>query len=368
MNLIMFNINLDMRIAQLIDSLEAGGAERMAVNYANALNRNIGFGALVTTRAEGHLKDQLDKNVVYGFLNRKSTFDFKALFLLIRFVIKNEITHVHAHSSSVFFAVLLRLRFPTLTIVWHDHYGWSEQLDRRPKFALQVASQFVKGIITVNHALQSWSQTHLFCKRVLYLPNFVGIHSATSLPAISLHGEEGKRIVCLANLRPQKNHSMLLEVAQQLKATHPDWTFHLVGKDFQDAYSGQLRATLFQMKLESHVFIYGTQQEISGILKQCSIGVLTSDSEGLPVSILEYGLAGLAVIATQVGEVGQVLTGQNGILVPKGDSVSFFNHLSQLINNVSLRQEYGEALQEHIKQTYSVATVIPKYLKWMNEN
>ena len=67
-----------MRILQLIDSLEAGGAERMAVSYANALNRNVGFGALVTTRAEGSLKNQLDKNVVYSFLNRKSTFDFNS--------------------------------------------------------------------------------------------------------------------------------------------------------------------------------------------------------------------------------------------------------------------------------------------------
>ena len=71
----------EIRILQLIDSLEAGGAERMAVSYANALNRNIGFGALVATRTEGALKNQLDKNVVYGYLNRKSTFDFKALLI-----------------------------------------------------------------------------------------------------------------------------------------------------------------------------------------------------------------------------------------------------------------------------------------------
>ena len=39
-----------MRIIQLIDSLEAGGAERMAVSYANALSEDIEFSALVATR------------------------------------------------------------------------------------------------------------------------------------------------------------------------------------------------------------------------------------------------------------------------------------------------------------------------------
>ena len=125
-----------MRILQLIDSLEAGGAERMAVSYANALNRNVGFGALVTTRAEGSLKNQLDKNVVYSFLNRKSTFDFKALLLLRRFVIQNKITHIHAHSSSVFFGALLKLLRPKLRLIWHDHYGNSEMLNERPVFVL----------------------------------------------------------------------------------------------------------------------------------------------------------------------------------------------------------------------------------------
>ena len=44
-----------MRIVQIIDSLEIGGAEKMAVNYANALSERIVFSGLVTTRREGNL-------------------------------------------------------------------------------------------------------------------------------------------------------------------------------------------------------------------------------------------------------------------------------------------------------------------------
>ena len=63
-----------MRIVQLIDSLEAGGAERMAVNYANALANEIDFSALVATRKQGPLLDQLDPTVSYLFFNKKRTF------------------------------------------------------------------------------------------------------------------------------------------------------------------------------------------------------------------------------------------------------------------------------------------------------
>lgn len=47
-----------MRIIQLIDSLEAGGAERMAVNFANGLASKADFSGLVCTRKEGLLKNQ----------------------------------------------------------------------------------------------------------------------------------------------------------------------------------------------------------------------------------------------------------------------------------------------------------------------
>ena len=81
----------EIRILQLIDSLEAGGAERMAVSYANALNRQLGFGALATTRSEGQLKNQLDKDVFYVFLNRKKTLDIKALLLFRKILLLNKL-------------------------------------------------------------------------------------------------------------------------------------------------------------------------------------------------------------------------------------------------------------------------------------
>ena len=53
-----------MRILQIIDSLEAGGAERMAVNYANALAITIEFSGLVATRKEGPLLNQVNNGSI----------------------------------------------------------------------------------------------------------------------------------------------------------------------------------------------------------------------------------------------------------------------------------------------------------------
>ncbi len=95
-----------MRIIQIIDSLEPGGAERMAVHYANALAARIEFSGLVVTRKEGALDSQIDAKVSYLYLNKKKTVDFKALFVLRNYVRQHNVTIVHAHSTSFFLTLL----------------------------------------------------------------------------------------------------------------------------------------------------------------------------------------------------------------------------------------------------------------------
>ena len=59
-----------MRVLQLIDSLDAGGAERMSVTIANALSTRIDRSYLCTSRKEGVLKSDLKKDVGYLFLRK----------------------------------------------------------------------------------------------------------------------------------------------------------------------------------------------------------------------------------------------------------------------------------------------------------
>jgi glycosyltransferase involved in cell wall biosynthesis len=356
----------EIRILQLIDSLEAGGAERMAVTYANALHQELGFGALACTRAEGMLKQQLLSGVVYTFLARKNVFDFAALLRLYRLINQHHITHIHAHSSSVFFAVLLKLLCPSVRLLWHDHYGKSEMLEQRPFWTLRIASLFVTQIIAVNQQLVHWSKEKLWCKKVTYLPNFT--LPDTSVAVTQLHGTMGKRIVCLANLRPQKNHMLLLDIAKVISQSHPEYTFHLVGKDFNDAYAATIKATIVSYGLQDTVFLYGSCDDIPAILNQSTVGILTSDSEGLPIALLEYGFYNLPVVVTAVGEIPEVVThDKEGFVVPKNDSLAFINALQELLDNPNLQATFARQLNEKVVAQYSSEAVLKNYLKLLDE-
>jgi len=356
-----------MRIIQIIDSLEAGGAERMAVNYANALSAKIEFSGLVATRKQGPLLNQIKDTVSYLFLNKKSAFDIQSILQLRKFVIANKVEIVQAHSTSFFTAFLVKLSCPKIKLIWHDHYGDSEFLSKRPSVVLRAILPFFNGIIAVNQHLKNWAEQKLHFKNVIYLPNFPAEESRIAEPTI-LNGIQGKRIVSLANLRVQKNHFLLLEVAKIIRISHPDWTFHLVGKDFDDDYSKKIKKVIFENNLENNVFLYGSRQDFKNILKQATIVILTSKSEGLPVALLEYGLYGKPAVVSNVGEIPLVIKdGVNGFLVETGSVQMFYDSLVKLMEDESLRTDFGKALQKTIENKYSEQAVLLHYSIWLSK-
>ena len=347
-----------MRVIQIIDSLEAGGAERMAVSYANALAEKIEFSGLVATRKEGPLLNQMDQNVSYLFLNKKGTIDFGAIFRLRKFVKKNKVTVVHAHATSFFTAVLVKLVDPQIDIIWHDHYGARVNESRNSNFILFLSSFLFSAVFVVNHQLQAWALKTLLIKKVFYIPNFA--MSDIHVPKETfLKGDDKKRIVCVANLKKPKNHIAILIAFHELKLHKLGWSLHLIGKDYQDGYSRILKEFVSTNNLENHIFIYNSRNDIQHILSQATIGILASTQEGFPVALLEYGLAGLAVISSNVGYCSSIIKEDfNGLLFTPSDGKQLPQQLCKMISYPELRTSFGLHLQQIVVSNYSKESIV----------
>lgn len=352
-----------MKVLQLIDSLEAGGAERVAVNLANVLAAKIDCSFLCATRKEGILKDTIGYKVEYFFLNKKKIVDLKAIKQLNTYVKEKEIQIIHAHSSSFFLATIIKLLNRHIIIVWHDHYGKSEFLDERKFKMLRFCSKYFSHIFSVNATLKEWALQKLKTKNITYLPNFtVAVSNGKAIT--TLNGIFGKRIVCLANLRPQKDHMTLFKAFNEVIKSYPDWTLHCVGKTFNDSYFYTIKDTIDNLGLKDHIFLYGSRPDVFNVLKQCDIGVLSSVSEGLPIALLEYGVSSLAVIATKVGECKTLIKNDyNGLLVTPDNIGQLSKALSLYIDNKNLRTSHATRYNEHIKKEYSQEITIKTIIK-----
>ncbi|UZH55624.1 glycosyltransferase [Salinimicrobium tongyeongense] len=355
---------INMRVLQLIDSLRPGGAERMSVNYANALAKRIDGSFLCCTRMEGLLKSQLAPQVGYLFLEKRSRFGLKALFKLRSFARKNKINIIQAHGSSWFMAVLLKISLPKVKLVWHDHFGERAEKKLKPGI-LSIFSRYFDGIICVNSQLKDWAEKNLNCKKVSYIPNFPSrLVEGGALPGLNV--TEGFKIVHLANLKQPKDHLTLLKAFQILVEIDSSVSLHLIGKEEEDLYSKELKKFLKENGLNEKVHFYGEQGKVADFLAQADVGVLSSSSEGLPVALLEYGLAGLPVVCTAVGEC-EAVVGGNGLVVPPKDAEAFFKALQYYFENEIERNRDAVAFQKRVFQNYSEEQVVEQLLDFLKE-
>lgn len=351
-----------MRVLQLIDTLNLGGAEKMAVLFANSLIEKTDFSGLVTSRNEGLLKNNLDDKVKYLALFRKSTLDFSAFLRLRNFVKYNKVDIVHAHGTSFFVASLLKIVYPKIKIVYHEHFGGRKNETGFQNKLLIFLSIFYSEIIVVNDDLAIWCKKYLCCKNISILPNFI-ISDKTENKVTFLKGEQGKRIVFLANLKHPKNHLFFLNAFLNLNLKNNSWTIHLVGKNFKDDYSSAIENFIIANKLEKSIFLYDVCHDISHILQQADIGILASTDEGFPVTILEYASAKVPVLVSDVGYCAKIVAnGYSGLLFDPNNSEDLEQKLSSVTSSSTKRFDFAENLYSFCNLNFSCEIVVKKLL------
>lgn len=352
-----------MKVIHIIDSLATGGSESMTVNLANAfVERNIDT-FLCVTRKKGVLKKKLDSKVKYLYLDRNKTLDIKAFLRLRKYINNNNISVIHAHTTSSFIGFILKIITKKNVLIWHNHTGAYVNLKGYKLLTLKFISYFFEAIINVNKELNEWSRNTLNSKRSIFIPNFADLNATINKKTV-LNGISGKRIVCVAGLRQEKDHKTLFKSFELFLKDNQDWTLHVIGKDYNNTYSEELYNIIKENSLENNVFFYGECQDIKNILNQSTIAVLSSVSEGLPVSLLEYGLAKLPVVCTNVGECGQVIKhNESGYLTNPKNQIELASYLSKLAKSKEDQVRFGKNLYINIETNYSENAVVKSILK-----
>lgn len=352
-----------MNILQLVDSLNAGGAERMAVNISNVLAVNQHDVVLCVSRSPGTLERFIDVKVQVEFLKKKCGFDLVAFVKLLIITHKKKIEIIHAHSSSIYWAVMVKLFFPGIKLIWHDHYGKSDFIDNSQRKGIQFFSRFFDGIIVVNDKLLDWSlkYTKVAKAKIQLINNF----PLLSKGSINTQKDNSVvYIIYLANFRPQKDHITLVNAINVLVNEFglKNINVCLAGIYQYDEYYLSVLEQIKKCNLQSYFQIPGTVKDITNLLVNSDIGVLSSVSEGLPVSLLEYGITGLPVVVTNVGQCAEVLeNGKYGIIVPSNNPESLSNALKSLIQNEDLRKAMGAKFKEHVESQYGYKNFLTQY-------
>ncbi len=170
--------------------------------------------------------------------------------------------------------------------------------------------------------------------------------------------------VCVAGLRPQKNHALLLRAFARLKPLQRNLLLLLVGAPDPHApeHAERLQQLVRSLGISESVRFLGGRADVPAILNASDIFVLASAYEGNPLSVMEAMAAGLPPVCTAVGGVPELIQHEHtGLLVPPDDESALASALQRLIENSQLRSQLGQAAREYAQRHFDIAVMVEAY-------
>jgi glycosyltransferase involved in cell wall biosynthesis len=154
-------------------------------------------------------------------------------------------------------------------------------------------------------------------------------------------------------------HQLLPAFAELCRKTQRPLTLLIAGDGPDRTHLEKLAR---ELGLNGQVKFLGFQQDIPAVLACLDLFVMPSLSEGLPLALLEAMAAGRTILATDVGDIKQVLdNGRGGLVVEPGDSKKLYKALADLIEQPAKRQEMARHAREQAQNRYSRQRMTAQY-------
>jgi glycosyltransferase involved in cell wall biosynthesis len=211
--------------------------------------------------------------------------------------------------------------------------------------------------------------------------NIETVYSPIALPPVpessTLRAELGLSdsdvvVGCVAVMRPNKGHDILLEAIAPLLKARPNLHLVLVGAG-SPTYERVVQK-IADLGINSQAHLLGMRKDVPNLLIGMDLFCLATKEEASGTVFVEAAAYGLASVSTNVGGVGEMLVdGVTGLLVPKDDVIAFRQALTRLIDDPALRKKLGQAGYDrvHTEGMFDTQTLSRNtervYRRWLAE-
>ncbi len=351
----------ELRVLELINSLETGGAERMVSSLSLRLQQMGHRVDIVCLREFGRMAvpmERFQENGV-GILKygKKDGFNPACIAKLALFLKSQRIDVIHSHNPLVtHYAAATSQLAGTPLSVSTIHGTSTLAMPKWAEMLFTTSCRLTDRIVLVCRQVQEE-----FCRRfpelgnrTTAIPNGIDLGE---LVEISPRAPSREFVFgTVGRLVPVKDQHGLLLAFAQLHTRFPFCRLEILG-------SGELRAELeslaINLGLADSVRFRGWSSDVAGFLSQMDAFVLSSRSEGLPMTLLEAMAAGLPVVSTAVGGVPEIVEGAGcGWLARPGDPENLAAKMECAVSN---RDDRGARAREAVLRQYSVDAMARQY-------
>lgn len=277
-----------MKILQVIDQLNIGGAERVVLDLSNILCEHNEDVTLLSIRGVGILNEYLDKRIKFIAMERQSKYSLTEMKRFVNIANNYDIIHVHMRHTMAYVAVALLLK-PSMRkrVVFHDHYG-DINIDKACPIPLRYSLRHcTAAYIGVSQQLVNWAKSWNV-KNCMLLPNIV----RKQMPNYKTNIASG--YVSVGNIRTTKNYLHLIKIAKTLPNAH----FTIYGNRNEPNYYENVVA-----EKGDNVDIIEGVSNVQPLLPNYKVAIHSAPSETGPLVLIEYMAQGIPFITYDTGEV-----------------------------------------------------------------
>jgi glycosyltransferase involved in cell wall biosynthesis len=352
-----------MRIFQLVDDLGYGGAQEVVIGLALSLKSRGNHVEIGCLREAGNHPEAVQHVERSGIpvvpFQKPEGFHLPTLWKIREYLEAGDFDLVHSHNPLVhhYAAAAGRLaRIPAVVSTLHGTATLTMQPWARVLFwaSAMLSDRIVSVCPEVDDVFRL--AYPLPPEKFAVVDNGIDLSRFLSVPERCPRRE----IVfgAVGRLVPVKNHRILIEAFQLATRRHSGIRLRILGGG---PLEQELRQLVRSLNLTESVELCGYHTDVPGFLANVDVYVLPSDSEGLPMSLLEAIASGLPVIATEVGGVpGVVKRSDSGWLCPPGNREAMLAAMEAALQDQDL-SERGERARRSVAEWYSVSRMTADY-------
>jgi glycosyltransferase involved in cell wall biosynthesis len=352
------------RILLLITDLQIGGTptvvRELAVRLRAASDAHIEVACLSPW---GPVADQLkEAGVTVTPLNARGVLDFPPL-------TRRLVKLIRSHDIDTVFSFLLHANTVAATAGrFCRDVRWLQSIQTtqpNPRWHWRVqsivhhaAERIVVPSNSVAQIAHDWAD--IPAEKISVIPNAVDLAEFECHPPDHV-SRFTFQLGFLGRLDPIKRIPDLLEAVRQLG---PRVHLHIFGEGSERPH---IERTIARLAITGQVTMHGAVARPQDAFRQIDLLVLPSEAEGFGLVLIEAMAAGIAVIATDVPGIRDVVrNGQTGILVPVASPESLAKVIGDLIDDPVRRAEVVAHARQDVEERFSWQRVLPQYATLLN--
>ena len=357
-----------MKILQLTASLGGGGAERIAVSLCNRFAANKDDEIVLVSI----LDDSVPENVLYLNelssqvrlinLHCKSGLEIKAIWRVFKIISGERPNIVHCHFSVIL--LLLPVFLSNNIHFLHTIHTLAERQDANEGIIKKILTHYlfknnkVRPITISGTCHISYHKTYRVQNDICITNGSEPLRTTEKLGLVKKEIDALKKnsdttvFIHVGRNHPVKNHDRLFKTFFSLEAERFNFILIVLGNNY-DSWEAKLKDC-------KSIFLLGPKNNVGDYMAQAEYFVLSSDFEGLPMTLLEAMSMGVVPICTPAGGVVDVIEdGITGYLTKTFDDEEFYLKVKQALYEKG--KISSEVIKKHFEKYFSMETCAKKY-------